>query len=121
MQKTAVLMCMFFFILAACNTPPSRIAPVYQNNNKYASLDCKRLTKQLSQLDTIISAQKSQLQTDANIDTGIVAGSLILAPIALVALAATGNGDLKNEYARNLGKQAALRDAIEAKDCETYD
>lgn len=39
----------------------------------------------------------------------------------LVALAATGNGDLKNEYARNLGKQAARRYAIETKDCETFD
>ncbi|WP_244072167.1 hypothetical protein [Nitrosomonas sp. PY1] len=72
----------------------------------------------MSNLDTTISAQKNQLQSDANMDAGIVAGSLILLPVGLFALAATGNGDLKNEYAKNLGKQLALREVIEEKECD---
>lgn len=105
-------------VISGCNTPPSRIAPIHQSSNQYANYDCKKLSKTLSHLDTTISAQKSQLQSDANMDAGIVAGSLILLPVGLFALAATGNGNLKNEYAKNLGKQSALKEVIEEKECD---
>ncbi|GKS69227.1 hypothetical protein W03_12310 [Nitrosomonas sp. PY1] len=91
---------------------------MHQSSNQYTNYDCKKLSKTLSNLDTTISAQKNQLQSDANMDAGIVAGSLILLPVGLFALAATGNGDLKNEYAKNLGKQLALREVIEEKECD---
>lgn len=105
-------------ILSACNTPPSNIAPVYHGSEAYEKYDCRRLGRQLSQIDTIVSTQKSQLQSDANMDKGIVAGSILLLPLGLFALAATGNGDLKDQYAQNLGKQAALRQAIDTNECE---
>ena len=104
--------------LAACNTPPSRIAATYHGSETYEKLDCKRLGKQLGQLDTLIAAQRYQLQSDANLDMGIVAGSLILVPIGLFALAATGNGTLKHDFANNLGKQTALKQAMEEKECD---
>jgi len=118
MKGNKLLMGLSCFVLVACNAPPSRIAPVYQSTDQYEKHDCRKLTRQLSQIDTIILAQKSQLQSDANIDTGIVAGSILLLPLGLFALEATGNGDLKNEYAQNLGKQAALRQTIDAKSCD---
>ncbi len=106
------------FFLIACKAPPSKITPIYQSSDQYEKHDCKRLSRQLSQLNMTISTQASQLQSDANMDKGIVAGSIILLPIGLFALAATGNGDLKNNYAQNLGKQEAIKHAIDEKDCE---
>ncbi|MBA3756184.1 MAG: hypothetical protein H0X02_08180 [Nitrosomonas sp.] len=101
----------------ACNTPPSRITANHHAGNAYERMDCKKLTRELSTLESIISSQRSQLQTDANTDTAIVAGSLILIPIGLVGLAFTGNGDLKTNYADNLGKQTAIKQHIDDKEC----
>lgn len=114
-QLIAAICCLS---IAACNTPPSRIAATYQNSDSYEKLDCKRLGKQLAQVDTLVNAQRYQLQSDANVDMGIVAGSIALLPLGLFALAATGNGTLKADYANNLGKQAALKQVIDGKDCD---
>lgn len=97
-------------MLTACNTPPSRITPDY-NNVKITS-DCKRAEKELQRVESALSSQRSQLETDANIDRGIVAGSIALMPIALVSLAFTGNKELQAEYARNLAKQETLQDLL---------
>lgn len=118
MKNLITLNIAILMLLTGCNTPPSRIAPLYQSSDQYEHHDCKKLNRTLNQLDATISAQRSQLQTDATIDTGIVAGSLIFLPLGLIALAATGNSDLRNEYAKNLGKQSALRETIESKGCE---
>lgn len=119
MKINKILIGFSCFYIIACNTPPSKIAPIYQGGDPYEKYDCKRLSRQLSQLSMTISAQASQLQSDANMDKGIVAGSIIFLPLGLFALAATGNGDLKNHYAQNLGKQEAIKNSMEAKDCET--
>lgn len=103
--------------LQGCNTPPSRIAANHHNGTVYERYDCKKLMRELSSVDSILSAQRSQLQSDANTDTAIVAGSLLLLPVGLVGLAFTGNGDLKSHYADNLGKQTALRHQIDEKEC----
>ena len=104
-------------VFQGCNTPPSRIAANHHSGTIYERYDCKKLLRELSSLDSIVAAQRSQLQTDANMDTAIVAGSLILVPVGLVGLAFTGNGDLKSQYADNLGKQAALKHQIDEKEC----
>lgn len=97
-------------LLTACNTPPSRITPDY-SNVKITS-DCARAEKELRRVDATLSTQRNQLETDANIDRGIVAGSIALMPIALVSLAFTGNKELQAEYARNLAKQETLQDLL---------
>lgn len=101
--------------LVSCNTPPSRIAAKQHNGNLPS--DCKVLLRQSQQIDNIISTQRSQLQTDANMDAAIVAGSIVLLPVGLFALAATGNGDLKEQYAQNLGKKQAIDNKIEDANC----
>lgn len=105
-------------ILSACNTPPHRIAPIPVANESYSQQDCKKLQQQLTQLDSIIATQRNQLQVDSNIDMAIVASSLVIFPLGLMALAATGNADLKNQYAQNLGKQTALKEALNSQSCE---
>lgn len=97
-------------LLTACNTPPSRITPDYSNLK--VTSDCARAEKELKRLDSILSTQRQQLETDANIDRGIVAGSVALMPIALISLAFTGNKELQAEYARNLAKKETLEDLL---------
>lgn len=118
MNKNKLIAAICCLTIAACNTPPSRISAIYHGSDSYEKLDCKKLGKQLAQIDTLVNAQRYQLQSDANMDMGIVAGSLILLPVGLFALAATGNGTLKADYANNLGKQAALKQVIDGKECD---
>lgn len=115
MNNIAIIVAMC--LLGGCNTPPSRIAPLPYNGN--IASDCKKIERIISSLESTVSTQRAQLQQDANIDTGIVAGSLIFMPIALVALAATGNDELKNEYRTNLGKLNAAKNA-HSENCDGF-
>lgn len=116
MKKTITLI-IVAVALQGCNTPPSKISANHYSGSNYERYDCKKLLRELTSLESSISSQRSQLQSDANTDTAIVAGSILLLPVGLVGLAFTGNDDLKTKYADNLGKQEAIKQQIDDKEC----
>lgn len=115
MNNIAIVLAMC--LIGGCNTPPARIAPLPYNGSM--ATDCKKIERLIGSLELVVSTQRAQLQQDANIDTGIVAGALLFMPLALVALAATGNDELKNEYRINLGKLNAAKQ-VYSESCDGF-
>jgi hypothetical protein len=105
-----IIIALAVITLSACNTAPHRITPIYASTIKQST--CGQLEKERARLERIVQSQRAQLETDANIDKGIVAGSVLFMPIALIALAATGNKELQQSYAKNLGTLEQIEEKL---------
>lgn len=113
-----ILIIAIVILTTACNTPPGRIAPAYQTTTaKETGMSCKQLQNLKHTIDSQIVAERSELDQAANIDRGIVGGSIILLPIGLIGLAFTGTGDLPRQYSENLGKQRSIQELLIDKGC----
>jgi hypothetical protein len=101
--------------LTACTTPPSSIAPKYVDPKLYSNASCDDLTAAYRRVDSDLTATTSAQQANASTDTAVVAASVLLLPVGLIALAATT--DRKDQIAELKGKHEALTDAMIAKKC----
>jgi hypothetical protein len=103
-------------IVSGCATHASNVAPTSVSSLQYDGVDCKRLAIESADINMKLSTLSAKLDSKADADTALVAGSLILWPF-LIGLAATGGKAEEAEVARLKGEKIAIEQTSLRKNC----
>lgn len=108
-MKNTLLLCALILGLAACASPPSKIAPVAVSANDYAGMSCTALVRELSSVSNQLSDAERRQRGSVAADTATV--FLVLIPVSSMA------GDSSGEVALYKGQKIAIEQALARKTC----
>jgi uncharacterized lipoprotein YajG len=111
MKSTIKIMLMLAtaFVLSACASPPSRIAPVAVATSEYDGLSCSQLASELARVSTALE-EAERRQRNA------VAGDALTVFLVLVPASALA-GDSEAEVARLKGEEIAITNSLARRNC----
>lgn len=104
-------------ILAACATPPDKIASAYVSPVQYADYSCKQVAREMERVSHRASDLYGSLDKTASNDSAQIAVGLVLFWPTLLFLEG-GDGPQAAEYARLKGEREALEQVAIEKDCD---
>lgn len=97
------------FAVAACASPPSKIAATAVASSEYSDLSCSKMVRELSvvsgKLEEAEQKQRNKVATDA------ATVFLVLIPVSSMA------GDYEADVARYKGEKLAIERAMSKKSC----
>jgi hypothetical protein len=95
--------------VAACASPPSKIAPVSVSASEYAGFSCTQLVRELSTVSAQLTEAERKQRNAVATDAATV--FLVLIPVSSMA------GDSEGEVALFKGQKIAIEQALSRKSC----
>jgi len=117
-MKYLSILCMGM-LLAACATPPEKIAKAYVSPLQYKDYDCDQIAMETDRVSRRVQNLNTSLKKTASDDSAQMAVGMILFFPALFFLEG-GDGAEAQEYARLKGESEALQTAAIQKKCMVH-
>src|SRR5688572_28441146 len=92
--------------LAACTTRPENVTAAYVSPNMYGNWQCAQLIDEHHRLTAKLQELTQLQRENANADAALMTVGIVVAPVALIGLAATN--DRKDELGRVKGEHQAV-------------